>query len=707
MHNPRRSSYPAPSRSRGGLSFVSFIAGRALAALFIFLGMGALLVIGSANASEADTMLIGSVEQLAVVGARSGASVELVNAEGVVVAEGTVDEFGAHLFRDVAPGSGYTVTERMDGAATTFGPAAVTSRDDTPDPSLYEQTLAPGDGYFTVRDGTKLAYQLLLPDADEWGAGPHPVVIDYSGYEPSVSIYDGLDREFLARGYAVMGVNMRGTGCSGGAFDYFEWLQALDGYDMVEVVAAQSWADGVALVGKSYPGISQLFVAATRPPSLDAIVPGHVIADFYRDVVYPGGMQNVTYAVHFAERQEAIAAYPSGYGWVQERIAGGDAVCEANQSLRGQNLGLLDRLSETVYDEQFWMERAPYRFVDKIDVPTLLVNTWQDDTTGGRPAVLLERFADDVPVRFVGGNGDHGEYYGPAVLGDIERFLSYYVKGVVPEQDMDRFATFADAFAAYEAEDPIKIYWEIGSGGGRNPAFATTFDMWPPGDTLTMYFHEGGRLSTTEPIDAGEPTTYRYDPGSKPPLLDSKKGWQRPAEGTAATFVTDPLIQDTTFLGTGAVQLWLASTAVDTDVEVVLSEVRPDGEEMFVQVGWLRASHRQEDEELATPLRPYHTHRTEDVEPLRPGEFVPMRVGLFPFGHVFRAGSRIKVSVEVPGGNRARWAYGIIQDEADNAIAHTPTMTSRVLLPLVPHMSVPTGLAECGTVREQPCRTSD
>ena len=35
-------------------------------------------------------------------------------------------------------------------------------------------------------------------------------------------------------GFAVVDVNMRGTGCSGGAFDFFEPLQSLDGYDIVE-----------------------------------------------------------------------------------------------------------------------------------------------------------------------------------------------------------------------------------------------------------------------------------------------------------------------------------------------------------------------------------------------------------------------------------------------------------------------------------------
>ena len=61
---------------------------------------------------------------------------------------------------------------------------------------------------------------------------------------------------------------MRGTGCSGGAFDYFETLQSLDGYDAIETVARQPWVlhNKVGMLGISYGGISQLFVAATRPP---------------------------------------------------------------------------------------------------------------------------------------------------------------------------------------------------------------------------------------------------------------------------------------------------------------------------------------------------------------------------------------------------------------------------------------------------------
>ena len=67
-------------------------------------------------------------------------------------------------------------------------------------------------------------------------------------------------------GFTVVDVNMRGTGCSGGAFDFFEPLQSLDGYDVIETIARQPWVahHKVGMMGISYGGISQLFTAQTR-----------------------------------------------------------------------------------------------------------------------------------------------------------------------------------------------------------------------------------------------------------------------------------------------------------------------------------------------------------------------------------------------------------------------------------------------------------
>src|SRR5213079_3647652 len=107
---------------------------------------------------------------------------------------------------------------------------------------------------------------------------------------------------------------MRGTGCSGGAFDFFEPLQRLDGYDVIETIARQPWVKDhtVGMMGISYGGISQLFTAQEQPPHLAAISPLSVI-DATASTLYPGGILNTGFAVAWAkERQQE--AQPAGTG---------------------------------------------------------------------------------------------------------------------------------------------------------------------------------------------------------------------------------------------------------------------------------------------------------------------------------------------------------------------------------------------------------
>src|SRR5205823_8505197 len=128
----------------------------------------------------------------------------------------------------------------------------------------------------------------------------------------------GISQIATLLGFAVVDVNMRGTGCSGGAFSYFERLQSLDGYDVIETVARQPWVlhHKVGTLGISYGGISQLFVAATDPPSLAGITPLSVI-DNTATTLYPGGILNTGFAlqwamdrVHDAEPASATGGQP-------------------------------------------------------------------------------------------------------------------------------------------------------------------------------------------------------------------------------------------------------------------------------------------------------------------------------------------------------------------------------------------------------------
>ena len=121
--------------------------------------------------------------------------------------------------------------------------------------------------------------------------------------------------------------------------------------------------------------------------------------------------------------------------------------------------------------------------------------------------------------------------------------------------------------------------------------------------------------------------------------------------------MSEPLAADTVMVGTGSVDLWLRSTAPDVDLEVTISEVRPDGKETYVQSGWLRASYRALDAEKSTELQPVPTYTKDDAAALPASEFSLVRVPLFPFGHAFRAGSRVRIVVQPPGGNRPSWAF--------------------------------------------------
>ena len=153
-----------------------------------------------------------------------------------------------------------------------------------------------------MRDGTTLSANVVLPGPPE--AGPYPTVVEYSGYDPSDPDNTTFAQLFNALGFAYVGVNMRGSGCSGGSYRFFETVQNLDGYDVVEAVAAQPWVQSntVGMVGISYPGISQLFVAQTQPPHLSAITPLSVLDDSYRATLHPGGILNTGFAVDWVQR---------------------------------------------------------------------------------------------------------------------------------------------------------------------------------------------------------------------------------------------------------------------------------------------------------------------------------------------------------------------------------------------------------------------
>ena len=154
---------------------------------------------------------------------------------------------------------GPTAPARSTGDFTVLAPAVNPATDS----ALYTgQHLHNGLNYITMRDGIKLAATVRYPYGERCtSTDPCPTVIENSGYNvagptdpipfmiasflgvpctncgdphllPDSSTYVGA---VLARlsGFATVSLQMRGTGCSGGAFDLFGYPTDFDAYDAI------------------------------------------------------------------------------------------------------------------------------------------------------------------------------------------------------------------------------------------------------------------------------------------------------------------------------------------------------------------------------------------------------------------------------------------------------------------------------------------
>ena len=737
-----------------------------LPSLLFALGCGDETLFPADPEGTASFKVRGSVDQVAVWKATPGATIELRDGAGALVKAGTADAQGSLVFRGVAPAEDYEVRVAGSEPLDAQRPVKVMSVEKSlPTADFYaDQKLEKGFQYITTRDGTKLSAFITLPGPVE--EGPYPTIVDYSGYAPSRPGEPIGEYKFLCddlpvlcdapndpsaliaalMGYATVSVNMRGTGCSGGAYDYFEELQLLDGYDVVETVGAQSWVLGhrVGMTGISYPGISQLFVARTHPPSLAAITPISVIGNTYT-TGRPGGIFNDGFALQWII-EVLDKADPYGQGWEKARVDGGDTICEENQLLHSQKVDVVQQAKDNpYYTDELVVRLDPTAFAHEIDVPVFLSGSFQDEQTGPYFFTLLDQFTSAPARRFTMYNGVHIDGFAPQVLIEWKNFLDIYVAHAVPvvskdvrtlaptifqnvfkaplEIPPDRFgeyATWEEAKVAFEAEQPLRVIFENGGTKKVGAPVGTAerrFDAWPVPGTKAwrLFFQPDGSLGDAKPEAGSAASSFLLDPDAGhrgilgpggdlwAPLPDY--AWKALPAGYDVVFESAALTKDVVMLGTGSVDLWVRSPVDDADLEVNLLEVRPDGQERFVQSGWLRASLRKLATS-ATELWPEHTYREPDEALLVPGAWVEARVGITAFSHVFRSGSRIRVTVDTPGDSRASWQFGLktFPGEVRYDVGHDAGHASSVVLPVLEGVAIDTALPACPSLRGQQCR---
>lgn len=710
-----------------------------------------------------------TVEQIYIWSADAEVEIEILDADGEIVATGETDYQGSFIFRSLEPGKDYLARLKDSPEDYTDQLDVMSIEGSYPDQSFYDnQVMEPGYGYITMRDGVQLSVFVSLPGPIE--DGPYPTLVNYSGYSPSqpgkdlgepASLFcgsypvlcDAPNHPFGiiggVMGFATVGVNIRGTGCSGGAYDYFEPLQLLDGYDVIEIVAAQSWVKHgkVGMVGLSYPGITQLFVASTNPPNLVSIAPFSVLADTVSSTLLPGGIVNNGFAISWIENV-MNKALPYAHGWIHDIVDAGDTVCEEHQLLHSQLVDVIAKArAYPYYDDETAKPLDPTTFVDKIDVPVFLVGQSQDEQTGPHFPALFDKFTNSPVTRFTLTNGVHPDGVAPQTLARWFDFVSIYVNQEIPVMDdvvavllplfmeevfkvenmqfppliYQDYEDFDEVVQHYEAQEPVRVIYESGADPDLTPGapqgtFEEHYSAWPIPETeiTRFYFHNDGSMTETEPVEDSGYSQFEHDPeaGNRDYLVSGSIDIPQPnydyrqlVEGKAIVFLSEELADDLVMTGPGSCDLWIKSDADDADLEINITEVRDDGKEVYIQSGWLRASHRALRAET-TELRPVNSHYFEDVEPLVADEWNLTRIEIMPFAHVFRKGSKIRVSIDTPGDSRARWKFELLEYDTNptHYVAHNKDYASSIVLPIIPNIEVPENVPACNAYRGQPCR---
>jgi uncharacterized protein len=537
--------------------------------------------------------------------------------------------------------------------------------------------------FIEMSDGARIALNIRMPDDFEEGRS-YPTIFEMSGYDGGSSDgdepYSGEGSRVLSKqfydDYVTIHASVRGTGCSGGEFDLFSWRSALDGYEIVEWINEQKWSNGeIGIYGHSYGGITGFMVAATRPPSLDAVSVSGLIDDIYRGIVYPGGVSN--YGFPLLWTGGVRNAYDIGGGLILGMDEGGAEGCA--QSLPQKNKTILNDpivqgLNDT--DNTWFQARSLINYAERIEVPIHISGAYQDEQTGPRgPYHLFEEVVNAPVRRLLMTNGDHGtQQDGKFVEPDRKAFLDHFLRDVGKGYEASSVVTYLENLQGEDDLPAVK----------HNRTFPLEDTQW-----TNLYLGPEGKLLGSPGKAAGE---YQYVSG-----VPRQSAWSYQAGHSAGapltteegpdglSFETGKFKEPTALIGPATATLFMSSTAPDTELFVQIIDQAPDGSRYHVQRGLLKASHRALIPSLSDRLkagaiyRPFRPHT--NPENIEPGKVYRYLVEIFPFGHVFRPGHQLVVKITTPPIVDSYYAYVPKRFYGVNTVLHGGDTPSSLMLP--------------------------
>jgi uncharacterized protein len=163
-----------------------------------------------------------------------------------------------------------------------------------------------------------------------------------------------------------------------------------------------------------------------------------------------------------------------------------------------------------------------------------------------------------------------------------------------------------------------------------------TADQWPPKEIeYTSLYLRPRRALSTEPELMG--TEYAAPDGFyQAPLTVTDKV-------EILSWSTPPFEEATEMIGSGAAHIFAEIDQPDTNFILRLWDYAPNGKRQLITSGYLKASHRELDDERTTEGNPYHPH-TRAV-PVEPGSIEEYVLRLYPFANTFTPGHRLVVEL--------------------------------------------------------------
>jgi|HubBroStandDraft_6_1064221.scaffolds.fasta_scaffold00025_27 putative CocE/NonD family hydrolase len=558
----------------------------------------------------------------------------------------------------------------------------------------YEVTIERGVPA-KMRDGITLRADICRPKAD----GKFPVLLTRTPYDRNGT--SGFCLKGAARGYVVVAQDVRGRYGSEGDWYPFKY-ESQDGYDTVEWAAALPYSNGkVGMFGGSYVGATQYLAAIAKPPHLAGICPNFTASNYHDGWTYQGGAFeqwfNESWTTGLAENtmSRRVESGNDALNWVQNLPLWSYPVLEA-PSAAGLAPYFTDWLAHPDYDE-YWKQWSIEDHYAQIQVPVFSLGAWYDIFLGGtlRNYSRLKKEAGTEAARrgqrltiYVGGHagGWSDEKVGAVDFGNKLPFNL--------DEVMLRWydSLLKGAANGLEGEKPVRIF-VMGKNDWREE------DDWPlERAKATRYYLRstkpangldgGGTLSTAAPAEE-KPEEYVYDPNDAVPTIggplccDPMRGLgpedQRPAEarGDVLVFSSPAFTQNTEVTGPISLDLYVSTSAVDTDFTGKLVDVWPNGFAQNLTEGILRLRYRnsQEKPELGNPREVYH-----------------ISVDLWATSNVFLSGHKLRL--EVSSSNFPRFDRNLNTGEdqaratrmvkATNVIYHDKSRPSALILPMVP-----------------------